>query len=212
MIGVHGGSFDPIHFGHINPLIELSDLFEFEEIRLVPTNKSPVDKIFYSNIDHRFNMVSIIAASDTNNFVADNVEMNSDEISYTYKTIKILKNKLQREDMCLIMGLDVFLKLESWYNYIEILKEVRIIVVNRPDNDINNIKKMNFEILDRITSNKIDFLRNEKKHIFLFETSSIDISSSQIRRKISQKENLSGLLPGSILSYIKRNKLYTDLY
>ena len=181
MIGVHGGSFDPIHFGHINPLIELSDLFEFEEIRLVPTNKSPVDKIFYSNIDHRFNMVSIIAASDTNNFVADNVEMNRDEISYTYKTIKILKKKLQREDICLIMGLDVFLKLESWYNYIEILKEVRIIVVNRPDNDINNIKKMNFEILDRITSNKLDFLRNEKKHIFLFETSSIDISSSQIR-------------------------------
>ena len=211
MIGVHGGSFDPIHFGHINPLIELSDLFKFEEIRLVPTNKSPVDKIFYSNIDHRFNMVSIIAASDTNNFVADNVEMNRDEISYTYKTIKILKKKLQREDMCLIMGLDVFLKLESWYNYIEILKEVRIIVVNRPDNDINNIRKMNFEILDRITSNKIDFLRNEKKHIFFFETSSIDISSSQIRSKISQNENLSGLLPGSILSYIKRNKLYTDL-
>ena len=51
-----------------------------------------------------------------------------------------------------------------------------------------------------------------KKHIFLFETSSIDISSSQIRSKISQNENLSGLLPGSILSYIKRNKLYTDLY
>ena len=46
--------------------------------------------------------------------------------------------------MCLIMGLDVFLKLESWYNYIEILKEVRIIVVNRPDNDINNIKKDEF--------------------------------------------------------------------
>ena len=178
----------------------------------MPTNKSPVDKIFYSNIDHRFNMVSIIDASDTNNFVADNVEMNREEISYTYKTIKILKKRLQREDMCLIMGLDVFLKLESWYNYIEILKEVRIIVVNRPDNDINNIKKMNFEILDRITSNKIDFLRNEKKHIFLFETSSIDISSSQIRSKISQNENLSGLLPGSILSYIKRNKLYTDLY
>ena len=79
MIGVHGGSFDPIHFGHINPLIELSDLFEFEEIRLVPTNKSPVDKIFYSNIDHRFNMVSIIAASDTNNFVLKVKSLSSDK-------------------------------------------------------------------------------------------------------------------------------------
>ena len=70
-------------------------MFEFEGIRLVPTNKF-VDKIFYSNIDHRFNMVSIIAASNTNNFVADNVEMNRDEISYTYKTIKILKKAPKR--------------------------------------------------------------------------------------------------------------------
>ena len=93
----------------------------------------------------------------------------------------------------------------------EILKNTRIVVVNRPDSNIEEIKKMNFEILDRITSNIIDFKKNEKKQIFLYETPSINISSSNIRKKINCNESLAGLIPGSILSYIERNKLYMDL-
>ena len=210
MIGVHGGSFDPIHFGHINPLLELSELFNFDKIRLIPTYNSPVNKLFYSDIEHRLNMVSIIAASETNVFVADDIEMKKGGISYTYETVEIIKEQEQNQDICLIMGLDAFLNLENWYNYVEILKNVRIIVVNRPNNNIEEIKKMNFDILDRITSNKIDFQKNEKKQIFFYETPSINISSSDIRRKIYNNENLAGLIPGSILSYIERNKLYLD--
>tara|TARA_B100000575_G_scaffold221952_1_gene182352 strand:+ start:194 stop:832 length:639 start_codon:yes stop_codon:yes gene_type:complete len=211
MIGVYGGSFDPIHFGHINPLFELSDIFDFHKIRLIPTYNSPVNKVFYSDIEHRLNMVSIISASDTNVFVADDTEMRKGGISYTYETIQIIKKQEQNHDICLIMGLDAFLSLENWYNYTEILNDIRLIVVNRPDSNIKEIKKMNFEILDRITSNKIDFQKNEKKQIFFYETPSINISSSDIRRRINCKESLEGLIPGSILSYIERNKLYTDL-
>ena len=88
MIGVFGGSFDPIHFGHIDPLMELSEQFEFSSIRLITTYKSPVSKIFHSDASHRHNMVSIIAASTTNNFIADDVEIRKKDVSYTYKTIK----------------------------------------------------------------------------------------------------------------------------
>ena len=129
----------------------------------------------------------------------------------TYETIQIVQEQEQNQDICLIMGLDAFLSLENWYNYMEILKNTRIVVVNRPDSNIEEIKKMNFEILDRITSNIIDFKKNEKKQIFLYETPSINISSSNIRKKINCNESLTGLIPGSILSYIERNKLYMDL-
>ena len=112
--------------------------------------------------------------------------------------------------MCLILGLDVFLNIETWYNYLEILKEVNIIVINRPDSDVKKIENMNFEILDRITSNKIDFLKNEKKQIFFYQMSSINISSTKIRDMIRKGKNPVGLIPGSIMSYIKRNKLYME--
>ena len=75
MIGLLGGSFDPIHFGHIKPLFELSEIFNFEEIRLIPTYKSPANKSFLASAEHRYNMVSIISASNANNFSADDIEI-----------------------------------------------------------------------------------------------------------------------------------------
>ena len=210
MIGVLGGSFDPVHFGHINPLIELSEQFKFDEIRLVPTYKSPINKSFYASAEHRFNMVSIIASSGTNNFVADNTEILKEDISYTYETIKIIKKQKKSDDICLIMGFDVFLNFETWYNYLEIIKEVNIIVINRPNFSIKNINNMDSEILKNVVNDKIDFLRNDKKKIFFYDIPSIDISSTKIRDIIKKGDSLAGLVPGSKQSYIKRNRLYVD--
>ena len=155
-------------------------------------------------------MATIIASSGSNNFVSDDVELRNEGISYTYETIKIIKKEANKEDLCLILGLDVFLNIETWYNYLEILKEANIIVINRPDSDVKKIENMDFEILDRITSNKIDFLKNEKKQIFFHQMSSVNISSTKIRGMILQGENPVGLIPGSVMSYIKRNKLYME--
>ena len=210
MIGVFGGSFDPIHFGHINPLIELSEQFKFSEIRLIATYKSPASKIFHSEASHRHNMVSIIAASTTNNFIADDIEIRKEGVSYTYETIQNLKNTLKNEDICLIMGLDVFLDIETWYNYKIMMEEVNIIVVNRPDFNIKSTKNIDSSILGNIVKNKEIFVASKKGCIFFYETPSICISSTSIRSIIGKGENPSGMIPGSIMSYIKRNKLYTE--
>ena len=210
MIGVFGGSFDPIHFGHIDPLMELSEQFEFSSIRLITTYKSPVSKIFHSDASHRHNMVSIIAASTTNNFIADDVEIRKKDVSYTYKTIQNLKNTLKNEDICVIIGLDVFLHIETWYNYEKIIEEVNIIVVNRPDFNIKSTENMGFSILSKITKDKTRFLESKKGCIFFYEMPSIGISSTRIRNMIGRGENSSGMIPGSIMSYIKRNKLYME--
>lgn len=211
MIGVLGGSFDPVHFGHINPLIELSKLFKFDEIRLVPTYQSPINKSFYASADHRFNMVSIIASSGANNFVADDTEILKEGKSYMHETIKIIKKQKKTDDICLIMGLDVFLNIETWYNYLEIIQEVNIIVINRPNFNIKKIKNMNSEILNKIVNDKIDFLKNNKKQIFFYDMPYIDISSTKIRDIIKRGDSLIGLVPGTIQSYIERNKLYVDI-
>ena len=212
MIGVLGGSFDPIHFGHIKPLNELAEYFNFEEIRLIPTYQSPANKRFCASLSHRENMASIIAGSESNNFVVDRTEMERGGVSYTYDTLKIIKKDKNVSDICLIMGLDVFLTFENWYNYLEILEEANIIILNRPGFDYTNISNMNAKISDRITKNRNDLLIGDKKYIFFYETSFFDISSTKIRKIISKGENPVGLIPGSVWSYIKRNKLYADNY
>jgi len=210
MIGVFGGSFDPIHFGHINPLMELSEQFEFSAIRLIATYKSPASKIFHAEASHRHNMASIIAASTTNNFIADDIEITKEDVSYTYETIQNLKNTVKNEDICLIMGLDVFLDIETWYNYNEIIEEVNIIVVNRPGFNIKSTKNMDSSILGKIVKDKKRFVERKKGCIFFYETPSFGISSTSIRNMIGKGEIPSGMIPGSIMSYIKRNKLYME--
>ena len=208
MIGVLGGSFDPIHFGHINPLSDLSKQFNFSEIKLIPTYHSAVGKIFHADFEHRMNMVSIIAASETNNFIAEDIEIRKKGISYTYETIKILKKDNKKEDICLIMGLDVFLNIETWYNYEKILEEVNILVINRPGFEIKKINSMANLIRDKVSKSKSDFLKSGRKTIFFYQSPLIDISSSSIRKIIEKDRDPVKKIPGSIMSYIKRNNLY----
>lgn len=208
MIGILGGSFDPIHFGHINPLYDLSEEFNFDEIRLIPTYISPIDKTYYAEYKHRLNMVSIIASSETNNFIADNTENIKEGVSYTYETIKIIKEQEKHSNICLILGLDVFLNIETWYNYQYLIEETKIIVLNRPNIDMNLIKNMSTKIQDKIINKKNEFINAEDSKIFLYTSSNLNVSSTQVRRLIKEEKDISGLIPGSIASYIRRNNLY----
>ena len=208
MIGILGGSFDPIHFGHINPLYDLSEEFNLTEIRLIPTYISPTDKSYHADYQHRLNMVSIIASSEKNNFIADNIEIVKEGISYTYETIKIIKEYRKCSNIYLILGLDAFLNIETWYRYNDLLEETKIIVLNRPNIDINLIKNMSSKIQNKITNKKDIFINTKDSKIFLYTSSSINISSTQIRRLIIAQKDTSKLIPGSIASYIRRNNLY----
>jgi len=210
MIGIFGGSFDPIHFGHINPLNELSEVFDFKEIRLIPTYQSPANKIFFVNAHHRYNMVSIISSSSSNNFVADNIEILNEGISYTYETLEMIRKKVEIKDICLIMGLDAFLDIKNWYNYKKLINNYKLIIINRPNYCIDNISNMDIEIFNKITYDRNEFLKNEKS-IYLYKSSALDISSTKIRDAILKGNKTIGLIPGSIMSYIKRNGLYTEI-
>ena len=106
------------------------------------------------------------------------------------------------------MGLDVFLNIETWYNFERIVEEVNILVINRPGFEINRINSMTSLIRDKVSKSKSDFLKSEKKAIFFHQSQLIDISSSSIREIIKKNKDPVKKIPGSIMSYIKRNNLY----
>ncbi len=207
MIGVFGGSFDPIHFGHIKPLIELNKEFNFNNILLIPCNLSPSLKKTNASAIDRFEMTKVISQSNTNNFLSDDREIKRGGISYSYDTLRDIKNKYD-QNILLIIGADVFLNFDKWYNYNKIINMVNIIVLNRPkyNTDFNN--SLPKEIIDKIITNKDDFLNEKSGYIYLFNNSEYNISSTIVRSMIKNKKEPISMTPGSVYSYIKRNKLY----
>ncbi len=207
MIGVFGGSFDPIHFGHIKPLIELNKEFNFNNILLIPCNLSPSLKKTNASAIDRFEMTKVISQSNTNNFLSDDREIKRGGISYSYDTLRDIKNKYG-QNILLIIGADVFLNFDKWYNYNKIINMVNIIVLNRPkyNTDFNN--SLPKEIIDKIITNKDDFLNEKSGYIYLFNNSEYNISSTIVRSMIKNKKEPISMMPGSVYSYIKRNKLY----
>ena len=207
MIGVFGGSFDPIHFGHIKPLIELNKEFNFNNILLIPCNLSPSLKKTNASAIDRFEMTKVISQSNTNNFLSDDREIKRGGISYSYDTLRDIKN-IYSQNILLIIGADVFLNFDKWYNYNKIINMVNIIVLNRPkyNTDFNN--SLPKEIIDKIITNKDDFLNEKSGYIYLFNNSEYNISSTIIRSMIKNKKEPISMTPGSVYSYIKRNKLY----
>lgn len=207
MIGVFGGSFDPIHFGHIKPLIELNKEFNFNNILLIPCNLSPSLKKTNASAIDRFEMTKVISQSNTNNFLSDDIEIKRGGISYSYDTLRDIKNKYG-QNILLIIGADVFLNFDKWYNYNKIINMVNIIVLNRPkyNTDFNN--SLPKEIIDKIITNKDDFLNEKSGYIYLFNNSEYSISSTIVRNMIKNKKEPISMTPGSVYSYIKRNKLY----
>lgn len=207
MIGVFGGSFDPIHFGHIKPLMELNKEFNFNNILLIPCNLSPSLKKTNASAIDRFEMTKVISQSNTNNFLSDDIEIKRGGISYSYDTLRDIKNKYG-QNILLIIGADVFLNFDKWYNYNKIINMVNIIVLNRPkyNTDFNN--SLPKEIIDKIITNKDDFLNEKSGYIYLFNNSEYNISSTIVRSMIKNKKEPISMTPGSVYSYIKRNKLY----
>ncbi len=151
MIGVFGGSFDPIHFGHIKPLMELNKEFNFNNILLIPCNLSPSLKNTNASAIDRLKMTKIIAQSTSNNFLSDDREIKRGGISYSYDTLRDIKYKYD-QNISLIIGEDVFLNFDKWYNYNKIINMVNIIVLSRPKHKIDFSNSLPKEIIDKIKS------------------------------------------------------------
>ena len=152
-------------------------------------------------------MTKIIAQSTSNNFLSDDREIKRCCISYSYDTLRDIKNKYDR-NISLIIGEDVFLNFDKWYNYNKIINMVNIIVLSRPKHKIDFNNSLPKEIIDKITTNKDNFFNKNSGYIYLFNNIEYNISSTTIRNMIKNKKEPRSMMPGSVYSYIKRNKLY----
>ena len=215
-----GGSFDPFHLAHLNSLLTVKEKFELDNILLVPSFKTPLKKEAKEiNPFHRLEMLKR-AVKSYPFMLVDEQEINRKGLSYTYKTVSELLKKRKQEELFFIMGLDQFYILDQWKNYEKILQKINLIVTSRPGADFpKRAVNLPQALRDFVKSKKADRLflkpsfeksRAEGKVIYFCELNDMDISSSDIKKRLSEGREFSHLLPKEVSLYIQENKLYTS--
>ncbi|MDE2091584.1 MAG: nicotinate-nucleotide adenylyltransferase, partial [Gammaproteobacteria bacterium] len=130
-IGIFGGSFDPIHFGHLRPVLEILDALSLDEIRFIPSGQPPHRQAPMATASLRLQMVKAAVAMEPR-FIVDEREIERDAPSYTVDTLTELRQEFSGEALVLLVGMDAFLGLPGWYQWRRIFQCAHVIVAHRP--------------------------------------------------------------------------------
>jgi nicotinate-nucleotide adenylyltransferase len=209
-IGILGGSFDPIHFGHIKPSISLAEQFNLQKIRLIPCKVSPFKDKTHASAQDRWNMISVVAGS-SDLFVADARELKRDTPSYTYLSLLELADEYAgKAKLFFIIGGDALNDLPKWYEAEKIMQLCHVLVAPRQGfeltKDPEKLKWLNRYLCD----DKSLLEKSIYGHIYITDTELVEVSSTQIRQTIKSGEQPRYLVPGGVWNYIRRNQLYAN--
>jgi nicotinate-nucleotide adenylyltransferase len=208
MIGIFGGTFDPIHYGHLRSAIEVSELFHLRQVHLIPCAQPAHRAEPLSSAQQRADMVRL-AVTDAPRLVCDTRELNRQGASYTLDTLKSLRTELADETLLLFVGADAFAGLSRWYCWRELFDYAHIVVLTRPDNAEPHIAGAEQAFLQaRLTTHKIDLQTQTTGLLYFQRVTALAISASHIRHLIAQGHSPRFLLPDAVLSYIYQHQLY----
>ena len=209
-IGVLGGTFDPIHNGHIRLALEVRNKLKLDTIKLIPANIPPHRSTPLASANDRKKMVEL-AILDQENLSIDLREIENKNISYTVNTLISLRVEFPNDALFLIVGEDVFNMIDTWKDWQSILNYTHIIVATRLEENKKNISDELKVWRKKNEINDIKILKmTQSGHVFYINTPIIEISSRMIREYYSQNKIIDEYLPSNIISYIKENNLYMD--
>jgi nicotinate-nucleotide adenylyltransferase len=210
LIGLLGGTFNPIHFGHLRMAQELAESLNLSEVRFIPSANPPHKTAPKVSAEQRAEMVQL-AIRNNPQFKLDSRELSRKGASYTIDTLISLRKELGNEvALCLIMGGDAFVHLNTWARWQELLNYCHIILVQRPStakqpklaDELSKLLEENY------TENCADLAEKSVGYIHMQAITPLDISSTNIRASLKTKQSARYLVPDEVLDYIQLNDLY----
>ncbi|MBQ3334149.1 MAG: nicotinate-nucleotide adenylyltransferase [Eubacteriaceae bacterium] len=196
-IGIMGGSFNPIHIGHLHLAESARIEFGLDLVIFVPTGDNPF-KHKNDGIDreHRYRMVELAIASNPY-FAATRIEIERYGNSYTIDTVRDLKSRLPEDDLFLITGADIVFELPKWREAEELMQSVAFISAYRP-----GYPKRKFDRQIKTLQKKYG------ARIYKLLSSEMDVASTDIRKRLSNNQSIRYLIPENVEAYIRENHLY----
>jgi nicotinate-nucleotide adenylyltransferase len=206
-IGVFGGTFDPIHYGHLRTALELQEAAELAEVRFVPCGEPPHRGDPPRIGDMRLEMVRA-AVADQRGFVVDDREFLRPGPSYTVDTLASLKSDFPTQGLCLLLGMDAFLGLHTWHRWQEIIDLAHLIVAHRPGWTAPGDGIIGDLLRERRTSRVEPLHETPSGLIFVQAVTQLEISASDLRRALAAGTDPRYLLPESVREMILRSNCY----
>jgi nicotinate-nucleotide adenylyltransferase len=209
MIGILGGTFDPVHFGHLRPALDIQQALGLEEICIIPCNQPPHRPQPLASRGQRLTMLE--AAIDGHPvFRIDTREYERAGPSYMLDTLKSLREDLGAVGMCLLLGMDSFISLPGWHRWHELIEYCHIVVMTRPGTALPGQGEL-ADFTDQYRVQDAARLETGMSGMLLFHPVTLmDISATRIRKLLAAGQDAGFLLPGAVLDIIAREDLYRN--
>ncbi len=206
--GILGGTFDPIHFGHLRTALELRQTLDLAEVLIIPCYQPMHRKAPVATPEQRLAMVQQAIANEPSLRI-DSCEIQRKGPSYTIDTLEILRKKLPHTPLCVIIGIDALLNFPSWHRYEDILKLAHLVVAHRPFYHLPQTGIIAELIKNRLVNSPLALHETLAGHILMHPVTSLEISATDIRKQIAMGRNPRYLLPDSVYEYIQQHGVYS---
>lgn len=210
-IGIFGGTFDPLHMGHINSMISVAGEYNLDQIRVVPAFQSPFRQPTAGpSPEQRFEMVEKGLDNYKDILKVDRQEIDRGGVSYTIGTIDHVKAEHQDDELFLIVGMDQFEGFDRWKSFEKILNRSHLIVTSRPGADLpSSLQDFPLGLVDLVEDyDGNQALLNTGKSIYFFQLDDVDLSATEIRKRFRDKASVHEMVPKPVSDYVREHGLY----
>jgi nicotinate-nucleotide adenylyltransferase len=208
-IGIFGGTFDPIHYGHLRTALELQQRLFLREVRFIPCADPPHRKAIPLAGATRLEMVAA-AIADERNFIVDDREFRREGPSYMVDTLSSIRSENSTASLCLLMGMDSFLGLPDWHRWEEIIGLSHIVVAHRPGWQVPGEGPLGHLLADRGTD-QVSGLRDAAfGAVFVTPVTQLEISATDLRASLRRGQDPKYLLPENVRKMIIESGCYVQ--
>lgn len=206
-MGIFGGTFDPIHYGHLRTAFELMEAIQLAEVRFLPAGTPPHRETPEASAETRMAMVRA-AIEGQPGFILDDRELRREGPSYSVDTLLDLRAEFAHRSICLIIGMDAFLGLPQWYHWREILQLAHVVVAHRPGWRTPDMGPLGELLVDLGTGRVRDLHESRAGRIYIHAVTQLEIASSTIRGVIRQGRDPRFLMPDPVRRLIAESGCY----
>lgn len=195
-LGILGGTFDPVHMGHLHMAEAVYERMQLEQIMFIPAYVAPHKVgLDFAPAEERFRMTQL-AVEPYSQFVVSDIELRRSGVSYTIDTVRELSKIYAGRELYFIIGADSVVQLHTWNNIYDLLELATFVAAGRPGYE---------GVMEQVVAT---LGAEAAKRIVLLDTPEYDISSTDIRTRIRSGQSLAGLVPSDVEEYIRSHGLY----